>query len=162
MATDLDVPSPPDVTNRQMPPDLEEVDVDLADLRRGEIETALRDGAWREGFEEWAAYTDVDPEVLALAGDRELYAEFDFYYDPERDRVSATPPTLPEDWVAATDSPTVSTLRTALDDLGEFVADTLVRDYLDWTEGREGDYVWREETFGTVEGEPAPDDDERS
>lgn len=156
MALDVETPDPPDVTNRQVPAALEEVDLRLEDLRRGEIETALRDGAWREGFEEWAAYADVDEESVAMAVDRELFAAFDFYFDPAGDQVRAEPPSLPPDWLENVETSTAAELRTALDDLGETVADLLVRDYLDWGEAAESDYVWREETFSTVE----PDDRE--
>ena len=158
---DLDVPPAPDVTNRQVPTALEDADADLEDLRRGEIETALREGAWREGFEEWSSYVDLDEAALDLLYDRDLFPAFDFYYDPEADSVRAVPPALPEDWVAETPSPAAAALRTALDDLGEIVAETLARDYLDWAASREGDYVWREETFGTVEGEPGSGQQER-
>ena len=151
MTPDLDVPNPPDVTNRQVPAEIDEVSHDLEDLRRGEIETALREGAWREGFEEWAAYVDVDDEALDLVYDRELFQEFDFYYEPESDRVRASPPSLPAEWVESTSSPVVASLRTALDDLAEIVAEVLVADYLDWAETEEGDIIWREDTFGTVE-----------
>lgn len=160
MPSDLDVPPAPDVTNRQFPAELDDVDFELEDLRRGEIETALREGAWRDGFAEWADYVDLDDEDLAMVYDRDLFPEFDFYYDPDTDRIRANPPTLPEDWVAETASPQVSTVRTALDDLGEIVAETLVADYLDWSADQDGDYIWREATFGTIEGEPQPNDDQ--
>ena len=153
MALDMETPDPPDVTNRQVPRSLEEIDVRLEDLRRGEIETALREGAWREGFEEWAEYADVDDDSVAMTVDEELYQAFDFYYDPEGDQVRAVPPSLPQDWAEAVDASTAAELRTALDDLGETVADLLTQEYLDWAEATEGDYVWREETFSTVEEE---------
>jgi hypothetical protein len=153
MAVDIEPPAPPDVTNRQVPEGLDAVDVHLEDLRRGEIETALRDGAWQEGFEEWAEYADVAATSLEMAVDRALFQAFDFYYAPDGEQVRAVPPTPPEDWVAEADRSTVSELRTALDDLGETVAELLSRDYLDWAEAADGDYVWREETFSTVEDE---------
>lgn len=151
MALEIEPPEPLDVTNRQMPSALEEVDVRLEDLRRAEIETALQEGAWRDAFQEWATYTDVDEESLQMAIDRELFAEFDFYFDPDREQVRAVPPSPPADWSETESSVTVAELRTALDDLGETVADLLVRDFLEWGEPLEGDYVWSEDTFSTVE-----------
>ncbi len=150
MALDVERPDPPDVTNRQVPGVLDDVDVRLGDLRRGEIETALRDGAWRDGFEEWETYTDVDEASIKMAIERELFAEFDFYYDPAGEQVRAVSPSPPEDWASEVGSGSATELRTALDDLGETVADVLVRDYLDWGEATEGDYIWREESFSTA------------
>ncbi|MEF8774926.1 MAG: hypothetical protein V5A43_00285 [Haloarculaceae archaeon] len=131
MTPDLDSPMAPDVPNRQVPAEIDEIDLDLEDLRRGGIETVLREGAWQEGFQKWAAYVDVDEDLLGVVSERELFQEFDFYDDPKSDRIRANPPALPEDWLGETDSPGVAALRTALDDLGEIVADTLVTDYLD-------------------------------
>jgi hypothetical protein len=160
MGPDIEIPPSPDVTNRQFPGELEDVDLELEELRRGEIETALNDGGWRDGFEEWATYQDVDEASLDVAYEHDLFAEFDFYFDPTIKQVRAHPPALPEDWVDRTTGPQVAALRTALDDLGQIVAETLVIDYLDWSTDQSSDYVWREETFGTVEGEPQPDDDQ--
>lgn len=157
MDDDFTVPEPPDVTNRTVPAGIDDHDVELEDLRRGEIETALRNGAWQEGFEEWAEYADVDEADLDVVYDAGLFAEFDFFYDPVGDTVRASPPALPTEWVEETDSSTVATVRTALDDLGEMVADRLARTYLDWAVEFEGSYVWDEETFGTVEEESPTD-----
>lgn len=151
MARDFGVPDPPDVTNRQLPMAFQDIDVELEDLRRGEIETALRAGAWREGFDEWRQYEDLDDDVLAVAYDRELFAAFDFFYDPQSGGVRARPPSLPPDWTAETSSATVSALRTALADLAEIAAETIADSYLDWTNPTGADHVWGEETFGTVE-----------
>jgi hypothetical protein len=68
MALDVAVPEPPDLANRGLPSefagveDVEAVD-DVAALRREELDAVLRDGAWREAFEEWAEYTDLTEAV---------------------------------------------------------------------------------------------------
>lgn len=53
MAVDVDIPYPPDLTNRGTPSSLDTESLDSpSDLRREELEGLLRDGAWRESFAE--------------------------------------------------------------------------------------------------------------
>jgi len=149
MDPDREPPDPPDVTNRQVPAALAdaEIDVELEDLRRGEIETALKEGAWREGVAEWAEYADPDPDLLERAREAGVFGGFDFYFDGET--VRAEVPAVPEAVTGDRSGPDRAAFRTELEDLGETVAEVLVERYLDWAAAREEDYVWREETFGT-------------
>lgn len=61
MSLDVTTPDPPDLTNRTLPAqfDPDELAGTEAELYRGAIEEALREGAWNEAFQEWATYTDV-------------------------------------------------------------------------------------------------------
>lgn len=51
MGLAVETPTPPDLTNRSLPSELEPSDVldGTADLRREELEEVLPDGAWSEG-----------------------------------------------------------------------------------------------------------------
>jgi len=160
MALDVALPTPPDITNRGVP---EKFDVDVLagsdlDLRREELEAVLRDGAWREGFEEWAQYTDLSERDAELAEELGLFRALDFFWDFETDRLRYVVPAVPEAWDdrAGSDGVPTSTLQEELDDLGRTVSEIVATDYVDWGEGESSDLVWGVESFGqvpTAEGE---------
>jgi hypothetical protein len=154
MALDVDVPEPPDLTNRGTPSDYPHSDElgGSEDFRREELEAMLRDGAWREGFEEWGEYTDLDDEEVRAVADLGLFRDLDFYWDPVDETLRYDAPSVPGDWrerVSESLSSTsqASRVETELDDLGRTVLEELQDTYLDWSDEAE-DYVWSEETFG--------------
>lgn len=97
MALDVEVPNPPDLTNRGVPDDFDATD-ELGgpnEFHRAELEDVLRDGAWQEAFHEWAAYTDLTDEEYRVLYDRGLLEELDFYWDPAEGRLRFEVPPLP-------------------------------------------------------------------
>ena len=59
MGIDVETPPPPDLTGSRSVADYDE-GPGSGDFRREELETALADGAWDRGFEEWAAHAAID------------------------------------------------------------------------------------------------------
>jgi len=154
MTLDIDVPTPPDVTNRGVPDAIDAAEVPGSEmtLRREEIEQALRDGAWREGFEQWAGFTDLTEGDVRRADEAELFRSFDFYWDPTEERLRYVTPAVPTDWDDRVDGGTSGTiLQSELDDLGRTVAETIVEDYVDLGDGEPVDLVWSVETFGQIQ-----------
>ncbi|MFC6988523.1 hypothetical protein ACFQJD_07010 [Haloplanus sp. GCM10025708] len=162
MTLDVDVPMPPDLTNRGVPAAFEAFDVagSESDFRREAVETALRDGAWREGFDEWCEYTDLSEDEFRALDELGLFRAFDFYWGPEDERLQYEAPDLPADWREQLSTDAVSTLESEaesggvdsrvnaeLDELGHTVLETLDELYADWSDRGE-DVVWDAESFG--------------
>jgi hypothetical protein len=154
MALDSEVPDPPDLSNRGRPREFDWQDETLGseDFYREDIEDLLQDGAWTEGFNEWAEYTSLDEEHVRIVGDLGLFRAFDFYWDPVDDRLRFDAPTLPDDWrsgdeTASLDSGTASTVENELDDLGRAVQEVL-EDYLERDDAAT-DFGWGEDTYGS-------------
>jgi hypothetical protein len=133
------------------PPELREIDpseyddtevVGDTDYRRDELEGFLRDGAWDQAWDEWAAHTDVDEEEFSIVRDLELIQRFDFFWDAFAERVGYHAPGLPEDWKERDLHPeldswsTVSSINAGMTELGQIVCDVLKDEYIDW----ESDY----------------------
>ena len=156
MAPDIEIPDPPQLSNRGVPSEFESVEAvgSAGDLRREELEAILQDGAWHEAFEEWAEYTDLTEEDLQVVRDLGLIQQFDFFWDPSEERLRFEAPMVPADWKELTEvepsdvSGFVSKLEGELSDLGQTVVEMLEDAYVDWGEGEPSDYVWSEETFG--------------
>ena len=153
MALDIEVPEPPDLSNRGMPRDFEwqEQTLGSEDFYREDIEDLLQEGAWGEGFNEWAEYTNLDEEQARIVSDLGLFQAFDFYWDPTEDRLRFDAPTIPDDRrdrdaSESIDSNTVSGIDGELDDLGRAVQEVL-EDYLE-RNSEASDYGWGEETYG--------------
>lgn len=150
----LDVPNPPDLTNRENSAPFDPVNVASSgtDQRRAELEDILRDGAWREGFEEWAQYTDLSEAVVERAAEMGLFGSFDFFWDTQEDRLRYVAPAVPDDWAEGTGQSDVSAsfVQSELDDLGRAVAETIATGYVDWGSAESSDLVWSVETFGQV------------
>ncbi|MFC7046927.1 hypothetical protein ACFQH6_17320 [Halobacteriaceae archaeon GCM10025711] len=157
MALDVEVPDPPELANRGVPAAFEPAEtVDVADFRREELETFLDEGAWQEGFDEWAAYTDLTADQFERVQEAGLVDRLDFFWDPRDRLLQFDAPSLPDEWYAGDgpfDEPTVSLVETELSDLGRAVAETLADTYVDWGSDEESDPVWSEETFGQSRGE---------
>lgn len=144
MALDVELPDPPDLTNRGVPSVFEEVDEvgPGADLRREELEVALRDGAWREAFEEWAEYTDIEDAEFRALVDRGLVGELDVFWDPGDERLRFEVPTVPPSVGSDPDR-----LENELTDLARILVGELAEGYLDWNGIEAEDYVWDVEGF---------------
>jgi hypothetical protein len=156
MALNVEVPEPPDLSNRGMPREFEwqEETLGSEDFYREDIEDVLQEGAWKEGFNEWAEYTDLDEEHVRIASDLGLFQAFDFYWDPAQDRLRFDPPVIPDEWrerntTESLDSSTVSMIDSELADLGRAVQEVL-EDYLERND-EASDYGWGEETYSKRE-----------
>lgn len=133
MTLDVSIPEPPDLSNRGRPSSFdwdESETLGSEEFSREDLETLLQEGAWREGFEEWAGYTDLDEEEVRVADDLDLFQAFDFYRDPTDDHLRYDVPTVPEDWrerevTESLDSSSVSAINSELQDLGRAVHETL-------------------------------------
>lgn len=142
MSLNVEMPEPPEL--REIDPaeyDDAEV-VGDTDYRRDELEGFLREGAWDQAWDEWAAHTDVDEEEFAIVRDLELIQRFDFFWDAFAERVGYHAPGLPEDWKERDLHPeldswnTVSSINAGMTELGQIVCDVLKDEYIDW----ESDY----------------------
>lgn len=138
MPLDVDLPEPPELEEID-PNQYEDAEVvGDTDYKRNEIETLLREGAWEQAFEAWAADTDLDEEEFAIMADLEMTRRFDFFWDSFADRVGYHAPGIPEDWKERNLHPelksweTVSGINAALAELGESVSRTLKEDYIEW------------------------------
>lgn len=154
MALDVETPEPPDLTMRGTPSDFRsgEKARGMGDFRREELETMLKEGAWKEGFEEWAEYTDLAEEEIRAIADLELFRALDFYWDPDDEMLRYDAPDVPDDWrerapESLTSSSQASRVETELDDLGRTVLEELQDTYLDRSDGASND-VWSDEAFG--------------
>ncbi|MBX0294640.1 hypothetical protein [Haloarcula nitratireducens] len=153
MALDIEDPEPPDLSNRGTPRDFEwqEETLGSEDFYREDIEDLLQEGAWKEGFDEWAEYTNLDEEHVRIVSDLGLFRAFDFYWDPTEDRLRFDTPVIPDDWrernaTESLDSSTVSMIDGELADLGQAVREVL-EDYLE-RDDEAADYEWGEEAYG--------------
>lgn len=113
-------------------------DVTEDEYRRDDLEKFLREGAWEEAFEEWAATSDLDAEEWRIVEEMGLVDRFDFFWDDFADRVGYHAPGIPEDWKERDLHPdldswsTVSGINAGLTELGQIVCETLKEEYIDW------------------------------
>ncbi len=156
MALDIEVPEPPDLSNRGMPREFEwqEETLGLEDFYREDLEDLLQEGAWKEGFDEWTEYTNLEQEHVRIVGDLGLFQAFDFYWDPTEDYLRFDAPVIPDDWrerdeTESLDSSTVSMINSELDDLGRAVQEVL-EDYLE-RNNEASDDGWGADTYGERE-----------
>jgi hypothetical protein len=153
MAHDIEVPESPDLSNRGTPREFEwqEETLGSEEFYREDIEDLLQEGAWTEGFNEWAEYTTIDDEQVRLVDELGLFQAFDFYWDPTEERLRFDAPRVADgsreqETAQSLDASTVSAIEGELDDLGRAVQETL-EDYLD-RDDVASDYGWGEEPYG--------------
>lgn len=139
MSLDVAIPDPPSLN-----PDVDAAEYDDADVvsdtdyRREELEAFLREGAWEQAWDEWAAHTELTEDEYAIVCDLGLLDRFDFFWDDFADRVGYHAPGIPEDWRERNYHPdldawsTVSSINASLTELGQVVSDVLKNDYIDW------------------------------
>jgi hypothetical protein len=153
MSLTVEPPESPDLTNRALPPGLEDSDAvgSESDLYRDELEAWLRDGAWAEAFSEWAEFTDLSVETFRALQSAGVVDGLDFYWDPVEERLRFAVPDLPPALVE--DEERVDT-RAELEDLCETVLDALEDGYVD-RDGFTVDDTWSDETF---DDDVEPDD----
>ena len=131
MALDVEIPDPPDLTNRGTPRDFEVADSGgTPDFHREDLEALLHDTAWTMGFEEWLDRTDLTADHVDVVASLGLFQELDFYWDPADERLRDDAPSVPEDWrdreeTAHLDSSDVSLVRSELQDLARTVREAL-------------------------------------
>jgi len=146
MSLDVEVPDPPDLTNRPLPSGLEDADAigSESDLHREELEALLRDDAWEEGFEEWAEYTDLSEAEYRSVQAAGLLDTLDFYWDPVVEEVCFEVPDVPTGLTEPTEDG--GRFRGELEDLSQTVVDVLEDGYVDWG-GQSSDDTWSDELF---------------
>lgn len=135
MTLEVEPPHPPDLTTSVRPGD----DQGSPTMeRRADIEAMLHDSAWKGAFADWRGHTDLLEAEWQIVLDLELIQEFDFWWDGAAEQIRYTPPVIPEDWRDRDLHPeldewaTVSAINSALDELGQIVADLLEAEYVGW------------------------------
>ena len=138
MTLDVDPPAPPELESQLDAEDYDDVNVEVDDYRRDELEEFLNDGAWEQAFEEWAADAEMTEETFDVVIDLDLFERFDFFWDDFADRVGYHAPGIPEDWRQMDIHPdldswgTVSAINAGLTEFGQTVCDVLKSEYIDW------------------------------
>jgi len=141
MSLDVEIPPPPELESID-PNEYEDAEVAGDEYHREDLEQFLREGAWADAFEAWAADAQVTREEWAVVLDLEMLEHFDFFWDDFADRVGYHAPGLPEDWKERSLHPEltswsqVSSINAGLTELGQTTCDVLEADYIDW----EADY----------------------
>lgn len=78
----LDVPPPDPPTLQSVDPNqYEDATVEGDDFRRADLQRFLREGAWEEAFERWAASAALGEAEWEIVLDLELVERFDFFWD---------------------------------------------------------------------------------
>jgi hypothetical protein len=137
MTLDVETPPPPELSAVD-PSEYEDATVSGDDYRRDELAGFLREGAWEEAFERWAATAAVTEDEWAIVEDLDLVSRFDFFWDDFADRVGYHAPGLPEDWKERSVHPDlqswgqVSSINAGLTELGQVVSEVLKEEYIDW------------------------------
>ena len=137
MSLDVDPPAPPELSGVD-PNEYDDAEVEGDEYRRDEMEQFLRDGAWEQAFEQWAATSDLDEDTWRIVEEIEMIARFDFFWDDFADRVGYHAPGLPEDWKQRDIHPDldswerVSGINAGLTELGQIACEVLKEDYIDW------------------------------
>ena len=151
-----ETPEPPNLVNRGVPAGFDDTEIDAgtADFRRAELDAALREGAWREGFAEWATYADLTDDEFRTIERADLFDAFDFFWDGDDRRLRFEAPRLAVgDGRSTVDAGIRTRLNAELQELGGVVLGMLSAEYVDWAAEAAPDYLWREETLGRGHGE---------
>ncbi|WP_435125800.1 hypothetical protein [Halobaculum sp. D14] len=137
MSLDVAPPDPPTL-NTVDPSEYDDTEVGGDEYHRADLEEFLRDGAWAEAFEQWAATAAVDETEWRIVEDLGLVERFDFFWDDFADRVGYHAPGIPEDWKERDLHPDlkrwsqVSAINAGLTEFGQEVCEVLKADYVDW------------------------------
>jgi hypothetical protein len=134
MTLDVPIPDPPSLSGPRSRDDYDAVgnpEEDAGDdYRRDAIADALAEGAWADGFAEWAAETDLTETAFETVQRHELVDEFDFYWDPAAEDVGYRAPALPAAARNDLESTAADDFDAELDTLGRIVSEFLENDYL--------------------------------
>ena len=155
MGLDVEIPDPPQLSNRGVANEFEAVEAvgGAADLRRQEIEEILHDGVWNEAIEEWAEYTDLTEEEFTILVDLGLFRQYDVFWDSTEEHLGFEAPTLPDDWkelvsIQPTDvNGFPMRAETELSDLGHTIVEMLEDAPIDWV-GEGPPIGWSDESQG--------------
>lgn len=145
MSLDAETPDPPELRADVDADNYDDVDVDGEEYRREDLDELLADGAWADGFDEWAEHTDLDEDEWAVVRDLSMVEQFDFFWDDFADRVGYHAPGIPEDWKERDLHPeldswgTVSGINAAMTELGDVVAEHL-GSRAEWTSEFDADF----------------------
>ncbi|ESP88696.1 hypothetical protein [Candidatus Halobonum tyrrellensis] len=137
MGLDADPPEPPTL-DAVDPSEYDDTEVAGDEYHRADLERFLREGAWAEAFERWAADAEVDGTEWGIVTDLGLTARFDFFWDDFADRVGYHAPGIPEDWKERDLHPAleswaqVSAINAGLTEFGRIVCEVLKEEYVDW------------------------------
>jgi hypothetical protein len=135
MPLDVEVPDPPPLRGPRPQGAYDAVDVPEDDTgddyRRETLADFLENGAWPDGFDEWAEDTAMTEAEYDLVADLGLFQAFDFYWDPSTDQAGYRAPSLPAD-LPDRDLSDIDTngIDNELDTLGRVVSEVLENDYL--------------------------------
>jgi hypothetical protein len=138
MASPIEPPSPPELPINRTPEAYSDADVESIGgpdaFRRDELEGFLHEGAWKEGFNEWAGSTDLTEDELRIVLEEDLVHQLDFYWDVDATAVgySAASLTAEQRDSLGLDHETASAIDDALEDLARTVAEMLDDGYADW------------------------------
>ncbi|MBX0288237.1 hypothetical protein [Haloarcula salinisoli] len=140
MTLEVSVPDPPAQSegapgmgyNDVEPPEADASD----DYHRDDIEAALAAGAWVDGFEAWAAQTELEESEFRLLERHGLVDGLDFFWDPASEAVAYHAPTLSDDAREALHGNAADVVDAELKSLGEHVSETLSEAYLVREDGR--------------------------
>lgn len=138
MPLDVETPPPPNLSPDVDAEEYDDVNVEVSEYRREELESFLHGGAWEAAFAAWAAETDMDETTFDVVTDLDLIERFDFFWDDFANRVGYHAPGIPEDWRQRDVHPDldswerVSTINAGLTELGQTVCDVLKAEYIDW------------------------------
>ena len=154
MTLDTEPPDPPSLRGPQSRGEYDAIDTTdeelTDDYRREELRGVLREGAWRDAFEEWAAHTLLTDAEFGTVRELGLLDRLDLYWEPAADEVGYRAPTLSADEREAFDDP--DGIEVELDSLGRVLSEVLENDYLLRDEDEFGffadDYTGEEEFEG--------------
>jgi hypothetical protein len=150
MTLDVPIPDPPSLSGPQSRDDYDAVgnpEEDTGDdYRRDAIADALEEGAWADGFDEWADETDLTETTFETVQRHELVDDFDFYWDPATEDVGYRAPDLPADARGDLNSTAADDVDAELDTLGRIVSEYLENDYLRRDEDTYGFFADEEDT----------------
>lgn len=132
MALEVEVPESPSLRGPQSRGEYDAVDVGdegvTDDFRRAEVRTALRAGAWRDGFEEWSETTYMTAEEFETVRQIQLFEEFDFYWVPATGDVGYRAPSVPASDRDRFSDRGANGVDGELDELGRAVSEVLESD----------------------------------
>jgi hypothetical protein len=137
MSLDVAPPDPPTLQSVD-PNQYDDATVEGDDYHRADLERFLREGAWDQAFEQWAAESDLSEAEWDIVLDLDLVGQFDFFWDDFADRVGYHAPGIPETWKEREVHPAleswgqVSGINAGLTELGQVVCEVLKADYIDW------------------------------
>ncbi len=141
MTLDVEPPEPPLLRGGVVD---EDGSTETGDGRRDHLGDLLREGAWSDGFHEWADDTHLTTAEYSILREHGLTERIDLRWDAADERVRYAVPELPPGALEAVDHESGEELRAALDALADVVATTLETEYLPREAG--GDEFWAGDT----------------